>query len=317
MCRLLAYAAPQETTVSGVIGATRAEDFQHMTRVHSDGWGSAWLAAGPGEERAELESLRISTPGQGDPLLTTILDETSAPARIVHLRLATDRFKRTKVNTHPFVVDGVAFAHNGNIVPVDRFDGLLDPVARAGVTGETDSELYFALVRQHARRLGSLQAGLVEAVRVLREVYPKASLNATLLTEQELLVVRASSTARVTEESFREVGVRLDDLPIEHLSDYYRLAMRRHADGTTVFSSTGIDQEGWTEVPDDTVSRVDLQTLQLTQRAVFQQVAVFRDASSDAVLVGATVNGVHPAARRLAAPVDLAEHRARRTAVVG
>lgn len=308
MCRLLAYAAPTDTTVSGVIGDMRSDAFQHMTRVHNDGWGTAWLAAGPGEDRPEVESLRISTPGQHDPVLTTILRENPSTARIVHLRLATDTFKRTKTNTHPFVAEGIAFAHNGTIVPVERFHRLLEPASYAGVAGDTDSELYFALIRQYARRLGSLGRGVVEAVRVLRKEFPTSSLNATVLSESELLVVRASSTARMTAELFGTLGVDVDDLPIDHTDDYYRMKMLRRADGTTVFSSSGIDQEGWTEVPDDTVTRVDLRTLAFSQRSVLEpgtgqavadeeRYARADDAATDAVP---------------AAPVDLAERRARR-----
>ena len=272
MCRLLAYAAPSTTTVAEVMGASRSDAFQHMTRVHSDGWGSAWLAAGPGEVTPEVESVRISTPGQDDPLLSTILRENPSTARLVHLRLATDSFKRTTTNTHPFVAEGIAFAHNGTIVPVERFHRLLAPESYAGVTGDTDSELYFALVRQYARELGSLGRGLVEAVSVLRREFPRASLNAVVLSERELLVVRASSSAVMTESIFTdELGIDLADLPIDHIEDYYRLAMHRSADGTTIFSSTGIDTAGWTEVPDDTVTRVDLETLELTQRPVLAE----------------------------------------------
>lgn len=308
MCRLLAYAAPRDTTVSEVIGEMRSDAFQHMTSVHNDGWGSAWLAAGPGEERAEVESLRISTPGQDDPLLTTILRETPSSARLVHLRLATDSFKRTKTNTHPFVADGIAFAHNGTIVPVERFARLLEPAAYREVTGDTDSELYFALVRQYARRLGSLGRGVVEAVGVLREEFPTASLNATILSDSELLVVRASSTATVTVETFAELGIDAEDLPIDHTEDYYRLKMLRKPDGTTVFASSGIEQDGWIEVPDDTVTRVDLRTLAFAQRSILAPgtgAAVEADelASSDRAATSE---------HRLAEPVRLDEHRARR-----
>lgn len=313
MCRLLAYAAPHDTTVSGVIGEMRSGDFQHMTRVHSDGWGTAWLAAGPGEDEPEVESLRISTPGQNDPVLTTILRETPSTARIVHLRLGTDTFKRTKHNTHPFVTDGVAFAHNGTIVPVDRFHRLLEPASYAGVSGDTDSELYFALVRQYARRLGSLGRGLVEAVAVLREEFPDASLNATVLSDRELLVVRASSTACMTEEIFGELGVDVGDLPIDHTEEYYRMKMLRRADGTTVFASSGIDQRDWTEIPDDTVTRVDLRTLAFAQRSVFAPgtgAAVEADehASDD----DRDAERGAGATQGLREPVRLDDHRARR-----
>lgn len=313
MCRLLAYAAPNDTTVSEVIGEMRSQAFQHMTRVHSDGWGTAWLAAGPGEDRPEVESLRISTPGQDDPVLTTILRETPSAARLVHLRLATDTFKRTKTNTHPFVAEGIAFAHNGTIVPVERFHRLLEPESYRGVAGDTDSELYFALVRQYARKLGSLGRGVVEAVGVLREEFPEASLNATLLSDSELLVVRASSTAHVTVDTFAELGIDAADLPIDHTEDYYRMKMLRKADGTTIFASSGIDQDGWSEVPDDTVTRVDLRTLAFAQRSILAPgTGAAVEADELAAEARDEIDAHTGAGHRLPEPVRLDEHRARR-----
>ena len=85
MCRLLAYAAPRDTTVTKVIGDMNSDAFQRMTSVHNDGWGTAWLAAGFGETEREIESLRISTPGQNDPLLSTLLADAPSNARIAHL----------------------------------------------------------------------------------------------------------------------------------------------------------------------------------------------------------------------------------------
>lgn len=270
MCRLFAYAAPRETTVSEVIGAETAEAFQQMTKVHNDGWGTAWLAAGPGETLPEVESLRISTPGQHDPLLTSSLHESPSLARLVHLRLATDDHKRTKVNTHPFVADGIAFAHNGSIIPVERFADLLEPEAFENTEGTTDSELYFALVRQTIREVdGTVADGVVRALQILRGAFPGSSFNAVLLTQDELIVVHANSTARVTDEVFRSYGIDPDDLPIDHTDKYYKLAMKQHDDGTTVFSSTGIDLAGWTRIPDDTITHIDLATLELSQRKIF------------------------------------------------
>ncbi|MFD0996399.1 putative glutamine amidotransferase [Pseudoclavibacter chungangensis] len=307
MCRLLAYAAPHETTISRVIGEMNTGTFQHMSRVHRDGWGTAWVGEAPEGER-EVESLRLSTPGRTDPLLTAVLEESPAIARLAHLRLATGTFKRSQRNTHPFLADGIAFAHNGTIIPVDRIRALLEPAFAATVEGDTDSELYFALVRQNAARLGSLRPAVFETVRTLRREFPDASLNAVIIGPDDLIAVRASSTTHVTEQTFADLGIDPADLPDDHTDDYYRLSMRRHADGTTVFSSTGIDLDGWTEVPDDTVTHIDLRTLDLTQRAIF---------AGRAAIVGPTDEGsvtgrVSKASARLAEPVSLDERRERR-----
>ena len=272
MCRLLAYAAPRSTTVTEVMGTENTEAFQRMTMVHTDGWGSAWLAAGPGEAQPEIEAVRVSTPGQVDSMLTAALDSSPSNSRLVHLRLATDGFKRTTVNTHPFTAEGIAFAHNGSIAPVSAFEPLLEERDRTRIEGSTDSEMYFAVLRRHIREVGgTIVDGSISALRALREAFPKASFNAVLLTSDELVVIHANSTANVTEDTFRALGIEPQDLPPDHTDTYYKLAMQQQPDGTTIFSSTGIDLEGWSRVPEDTITRIDLNTLELTQRPIFTE----------------------------------------------
>ena len=53
-------------------------------------------------------------------------------------------------NTHPFVVGGVGFAHNGDIPNSVRLLDLLTDDERACLQGETDSERYFAVLRSRA-----------------------------------------------------------------------------------------------------------------------------------------------------------------------
>ena len=117
----------------------------------------------------------------------------------------------------------------------------------------------------------------------------------------------------MTAELFGTLAVDVDDLPIDHTDDYYRMKMLRTADGTTVFSSSGIDQDGWTEVPDDTVTRVDLRTLAFSQRSVLAPgtgAAVADDERRGGRPPAAITDG--GAGSAPSAPVDLAERRARR-----
>src|SRR5262249_10108860 len=152
-----------------------------------DGWGTAWLDD-PADPR--VERMR-------DPLPPTLAGaaraawqafDSDARARLMHLRQATPGVPVTEANTHPFLADGIAFAHNGAISPKAELHRLVKPAFRDSVEGETDSELYFALVRQHAKRSGDLFEGVCEAVRILRERFPLASLNALLLSDAHLLV---------------------------------------------------------------------------------------------------------------------------------
>lgn len=264
MCRLLGYAAPGPTSTTEVVGPGNTFRFQNMSHVHSDGWGTAWVAE---QERgkAQVRAHRRGPMDGIDPDLDSVLQVAPTRARLVHLRLATASFALAEQNSHPFHADGIAFAHNGTIVPVQGLHDLLEPQYRASVKGDTDSELYFALVRQNAEARGSLLAGVVDTVLMLHEVFPDASLNAMILTPAELLAVRASSAARVPPSLFADRGLALHEIPPGHGDDYYAMSMRRSEDGTTVFSSTGIDLAGWSEIPDNTVSHIDLATLQLTQ----------------------------------------------------
>ena len=47
-------------------------------------------------------------------------------------------------NSHPFLADRIAMAHNGSIKPIGPLDELLDPEIAATIcSGTTDSERYF------------------------------------------------------------------------------------------------------------------------------------------------------------------------------
>ena len=71
-------------------------------------------------------------------------------------------------NTHPFEQDGRLFAHNGVIGGLDRLDAELGSTA-ALVSGDTDSERFFALItREIGRADGDVGAGITAAARVGR-----------------------------------------------------------------------------------------------------------------------------------------------------
>lgn len=261
MCRLFAYAAPGEVTAAGLLGEPACDAFQDLARVHRHGWGSARVTREG--SRLRLASSRSAAAGLRDARFTAALHDEPALARLAHLRLS-GAFERAERNAQPFFQDGMAFAHNGTAGPAEAFEGLLDARYAASPRGDTDSERYFALVRQEIERHGGIVEGVRAAVRRLRERFPRASFNAMLLTVRELVIVHASATARVTERDFGRLGILPDALPQDHANGcYYQLMMRRLADGTVIFSSTGIDRAGWDELPGETISRVDLRSLTL------------------------------------------------------
>lgn len=248
MCRLLGVVSRSGRGVEGELGARRCASFLALSTLHADGWGSAWANA-PG---SRLARHRQVGPPVNDRARCTLARRTAAS--IVHLRMATPGLPRCLRNTHPFLVDGVAFAHNGAIAPRDRLRRLLSAGAIADLTGTTDSELYFALVRQYAGITGNLHEGTCAAVGVLRREFPAASLNALLISPWQLTAVHASECAP------NPLTGRADD--------YFQMFWTRRADGSTAFVSSGSDTTGWHPMPLATVVTVELGTAAMNWQSV-------------------------------------------------
>ena len=96
----------------------------------------------------------------------------------------------TSENTHPFVMDGRIFGHNGVVGDLGRVEAELGD-ERDLVLGDTDSERFFALVTRHIRdHDGDIRAGIVSATRWLAEHVELYSLNFVLTTPDELYALR-------------------------------------------------------------------------------------------------------------------------------
>ena len=278
MCRLLGFAAPRPETVQDVLGADQRAVFQDMARLHRDGWGSAWLSAGAGSpvvgervvegaSRGRLGTRRSPLSGLGDVDLTRVLEHDAATARVMHLRMATDGMACTPGNTHPFAADDMAFAHNGSLTPTSAIDGFVSPEIAEGLHGDTDSERYFAAIRTEFAAGGDLLEAVVSTVAALREVFPRASMNALLLSPTELIAVHASDGALPPVHEFEASGLG-DALPREHRDAYYLMRGKRLEDRTVVFASSGLDIADWTPLPAESVTSVDLATLEARTVAI-------------------------------------------------
>lgn len=259
MCRLLGFAAPTPTSVLDVLGDEQTARFQQMARLHDDGWGSVQV-----DTSGDLHRTRSADSGHDDERLSSDLRGSSTVAEVVHLRLATDHMEIDETNTHPFLRGGMAMAHNGSIVPTDAMRDMLGEHGAAELEGDTDSELYFALVRREADRGATPVQALARTAVRLRQAYPVASLNAMLLTNSALCVVRSSQESVPPWEDFVASGLADDELPLNHRDAYFRMHYRHSDDGTCLFSSVGLEFDGWHELPDDHIAWVDLPTLQLT-----------------------------------------------------
>lgn len=256
MCRLLAYVAPATSTFTDVIGTDQGLAFQRLARLHADGWGAMWL-----REDARIERRRTADPGFRNAELTNALNGHRPRAAVAHLRLATGGLAVDERNTHPFVADGVGFAHNGSILPVDELRAMVYPSFLRTCSGTTDSELYFALIRERLADGLDLGGAVMTAVTTLRQRFPIASLNAMVLDADQLVVVRSSSHAVVPREHFIERGIVDADLPPAHDGAYYDLRVRVGEDGSLAFASSGLDTTGWTDLPAESVTVVDIPTV--------------------------------------------------------
>lgn len=205
MCRLLAWHSATPVTINQALGAD-APNLSALSRIHNDGWGMAYGAAGG------VERVREVTPAFESDVFAAAADQTSATDAIVHLRWATESLQVCVPNTHPFVKQGprgnIAFCHNGGIARGAALTSLIDQDLLDGLEGDTDSEQYFAALITAARRHdGDLVAAYRELLPQLAGI-KHSSLNALLLTETDLFVLASNVPANrpeSTDEDYYEL----------------------------------------------------------------------------------------------------------------
>lgn len=262
MCRLLGRASSEPLTDRQVIGADGCAEFQRLGRLHADGWGTAWLD----ERTGSMDRVR----DPGDPVaaveLTRALTSRPSRLRISHLRLATTGMVNQVTNSHPFQWQDLVLAHNGSVSPVSELRSMVRDEEIERIGGTTDSALVFALVVREVERGAPLFDAVVAVVGRLRQRFPRAALNLLVASPAELIAVHANEGAPVPHDDFAASGLG-DDLPRDHLENYYRLSWRRD-DRSVVFSSSGLATEGWTPMAQHTAVRVDLATLGIQTRTI-------------------------------------------------
>ena len=256
MCRLLGWATREPATLLEVIGKAALSRFTALACLHSDGWGIAWRQ--PGRGVCHLKETRAA---DRSPAFLEIATTLRATAAIVHLRLASSGFAISPANTHPFVADGTAFAHNGYIPHPASLLRLLPDNETARLKGETDSERYFAVIRQHRASAPDLPEAVRRAVSQLRELYPEASLNALILSEDQLIAVHAHARSRLPDEDIAEITAA--DLPSDHLEDYFGMRWARPDNGRLVIASTGFGDLDWHPLPSESVTAISMYDLSM------------------------------------------------------
>jgi glutamine amidotransferase len=252
MCRMFAYAAPALTNAEDELESHGVASITALARLHADGWG--WAGVG-GDNPLVPEVTKSPLPASTDPNFVSAL-ALPARAAMVHLRWATLGLQIEADNTHPFLHDGISFEHNGSLKPIERMRSLLSEDSLARMQGMTDSEMYFALIREHSAHSDSLPEATVAAARQIRANFPASSLNAMLLSPRHLIVVHSSAKSVLDAEDLVEAAQF--DLPDEHADDYFALRWRRKKDGTVVVASSGLSEPDWEPIPAETVMVVSL-----------------------------------------------------------
>jgi predicted glutamine amidotransferase len=258
MCRLLGVVSASPISIADAVGDGVLKDFVALTKVHGDGWGVAGV-----DHIGDAPRVVVSAGSAlDDEEFTAATHDGRSAASLLHLRWATSGLAVQPQNSHPFSADGLAMAHNGSIKPMGPLDDLLEPAVACSLRGTTDSERYFAVIRQHRRAAPNLAEAVRRAVAQLRQTHPDASLNALVLGEDQLIVVHAHARSRLLAEDIEEISAT--DLPAEHLEDYFALRIARPRDGIIVVGSTGFGDLPWEPLPPESVVSVSMRDLSVT-----------------------------------------------------
>ncbi|WP_309064700.1 class II glutamine amidotransferase [Microbacterium sp.] len=252
MCRLFAFVSPDRSTAERELGDSGMESLRSLARLHGDGWGWAGVAS-PGDHPVLRKA---ASSAASDPAFADTMGR-SVRAAVAHLRWATSGLPVRPENAHPFSSGRFAFAHNGSLKPIGLIRGMLTSEQLAGLEGDTDSEMYFTLIRERVAAGVPLAEAALEVARLLREAYPLASLNALILDRDQLVVVHACALSILSDDDLGAIA-RFDRLPDEHNEDYYALRWKHAADGTVLVGSTGVAGRGWQAMPPESVTAIDL-----------------------------------------------------------
>lgn len=219
MCRILGYAtAGTNLSLDAILGHANTVAYRDMSEIHNDGWGCATIAEP--DQAPGIEDGGAPTPETGtklykttiaarrDPIFNAIANQ---PARgsIWHLRLASSDLPLILENQQPFFSNGYSFIHNGDISDSHGRNITTNkqyPVNRSiylSTGGRSDSAIFFAIILEYVRSGYALDEAVAQAVRELRQTYPKSSYNCMIQTQDQLVALNAAgherTSARVVE----------------------------------------------------------------------------------------------------------------------
>jgi glutamine amidotransferase len=184
MCRLFGLHAGSDDVDATFWLLDAPVSIAQLSHRNADGYGLATF-----DRDGELALVRAPIRAADDEEFAAAARTTHAAVHLAHVRYA-DTGVVSDANTHPFTLDGRAFAHNGVVSDLDELDRRLGS-NRGLVQGETDSERFFALmtlaIREHD---GDVRAGIIATTTMLARDITLYSLNFLLAAAGHLWAFR-------------------------------------------------------------------------------------------------------------------------------
>ncbi|MBX3189573.1 MAG: class II glutamine amidotransferase [Labilithrix sp.] len=284
MCRLLGIVA-SELTEFGLVLTEAPRCLAKLSQEHRDGWGLAihnTEPAGPvGADDPPWTLHRGIEPALDDRRFHEVAAGSRGRVLVAHVRQKTVGPTRLE-NTHPFVRDGWAFAHNGTITGQDLLRSRCSARRLGEITGDTDSELFFAYVLTRFDECGVTRRA--DPTALLEEM--TAELRAArigafnfLLSDGETTFAHRCGRSLFLLERGPDDPVRERRSLIPGAEVMTKWTARRRA---VFIASEAITDEPWREVPDGTLLRVDRSPTPAVTHGSLQP---SRESSSDATSV--------------------------------
>jgi predicted glutamine amidotransferase len=227
MCRLMAFVSAQTRDFPSVVGEDFSE-FIALSSFHKDGWGIAINNA----HKSQVLISRAPEQASNSAQFRDRVGDLHGDGGLLHLRWATSGLQNCDENTHPFIHGQFSFIHNGDIRPRENLDKFIKPELNKIRTGETDSERYFYLLLTEIEKHGIVE-GVKSAIAIIESVCTFSSINAMLLTPENLIVISKFNADRI---------------PNGQPEDYYELRYKL-ADRTFLIASSGWHQDPTTWHP--------------------------------------------------------------------
>jgi predicted glutamine amidotransferase len=216
-----------------------------LSHRNADGYGLATFGSD-----GELGLVRASVRAADDEVFAATARATHAAVHLAHVRYA-DTGGVSLANTHPFTLEGRAFAHNGVISDLDELDRRLG-ADRSLVLGQTDSERFFALmtlaIREHD---GDVRAAIIATTTMLARDIALYSLNFLLAAAGHLWAFRYPEHNHLYLLARAPGGPR-GDQPLDEHSPHGTIRMRAPEGSQRpliVVGSEPMDEDlGWEEL---------------------------------------------------------------------